>query len=395
MRFGIVQEAYFTPGMSLQQRYLDMITEAVQAERSGFDFYCTSEQHFGFSEGYLVDRADKYHQQKSGTVSAPESFLSYVAARTERIRLRPTSVVLLTFNNPVRVAEWIATLDVLTDGRVELGTARSNNLSTIQAFGVVPKDTKEIWRESLEVIVKAFTEDPFSFEGRWWSFPAARTLTPKPIQKPHPPIFVSASSVATHRGAAELGLGAMTGGSIVGWQYVEEAAAAYVEAIRDAAPLPGSAVNNSLGFFATRVNCAETAEEARAAIEQTALAFIDINIGPGGRYEQLAPTSPDYGYLGNIREMQEHMHDLGYIMERTPYVLFGTPDFLIEKFKRLESMGYTELLLGIEGMAHEANMRAIEMLGTHVLPAFAREPETVSSIPSRSEATPSGRTPQR
>lgn len=375
MRFGVVQEAYFPPGMSLQQRYLDMVEEAVQAEKSGFDFYCTSEQHFGFSESYLTERADKHHAQKSGTVSAPESFLAYVAARTERIRLRPTSVVLLTFNHPVRVAEWIATLDVLTNGRVDFGTARSNNFSTIQAFGVDPKDTKAIWRESLEVIVKAFTEDPFSHEGPCWSFPHPRTLTPKPVQRPHPPIFVSSSSVATHRGAAELGLGAMTGGSIVGWQYVEEAAAAYVEAIADAEPLPGSTVNHSLGFFATRVNCAETPEEARAAIEKTALTFIDINIGPGGRYEQLAPTSPDYGYLGNIREMQEHMDDLDYIMDKTPYVLFGTPDFLIEKFKRLESMGYTELLLGIEGMSHEANLRAIETLGKHVLPAFDREPE--------------------
>jgi alkanesulfonate monooxygenase SsuD/methylene tetrahydromethanopterin reductase-like flavin-dependent oxidoreductase (luciferase family) len=373
MRFGIVQEAYFAGDVTLAERYRDMVDEAVAAEKAGFDFYCTSEQHFGFSESYVTDRADKHHAQKSGTVSAPETFLPYVAARTERIRLRPTSVVLLPFNNPVRVAEWTSTLDVLTGGRVEVGTARSNNFSTIQAFGVDPKDTKPIWQESLEVLVKAYTEDPFTHEGEWWSFPSPRTLTPKPVQDPHPPLFVSASSVSTHRGAGEIGIGAMTGGSIVGWQFVEEAAAAYVEAIPNAQPLPGSTVNHSLGFFATRVNCAETPEEARAAIEKTALAFIDINIGPGGRYEQLAPTSPDYAYLGNIREMQEHMDDLDYIMEKTPYILFGTPDFLIEKFRRLEAMGYTEMLLGIEGMSHEDNLRAIEMLGKHVLPAFDRE----------------------
>src|SRR5262249_30940843 len=284
----------------------------------------------GFSERYLVERADKHHAQKSGTVSAPESFLSYVAARTSRIHLRPTSVVLLPFNNPARVAEWISTLDVLTDGRVEVGTARPNNFSTIQALGAAPANTKAIWQESLEVVVKAFPEAPSTHEGTWWSFPEPRTLTPKPVQKPHPPIFVSASSVSTHRGAGEIGLGAMTGGSIVGWQYVEEAAAAYCEAIPNAPPLPGSTVNHSRGFFATRVNCAETPEEAKAAIEKTALLFIDINIGPGGRYEQLAPTSPDYAYLGAIQEMQEHMDDLEYIMEKTPYVLFGTPDFLIE-----------------------------------------------------------------
>ncbi|MBM3679363.1 MAG: LLM class flavin-dependent oxidoreductase, partial [Actinobacteria bacterium] len=272
---------------------------------------------------------------------------------------------------PVRVAEWIATLDLLSNGRVELGTARSNNLSTIKAFHVDPAETKQIWRESLEVIVKAFTEDPFVHEGHYWRY-EPRTLTPKPIQKPHPPIHVSASSVATHGAAGELGLGGMTGGSIVGWQYVEEAAAAYWEGARKAAPLPGSVANPSLSFFATRVACGETTAAAMADARDTALLFIDINIGPGGRYEQLAPTSPDYAYLGNIREMQEHMLDLEHIMEKTPYVMIGTPDFLIEKFKRLETLGYTEIGCGIEGMTHEAHMRTIEMLGRHVLPAFDR-----------------------
>jgi hypothetical protein len=162
----------------------------------------------------------------------------------------------------------------------------------------------------------------------------------------------------------------MTGGSIVGWQYVEEAAAAYRQNIQNPEPLPGTQVNDSLGFFATRVNCAPTREEAFRDAAATALAFIDINIGPGGRYDQLAPTSPDYSYLGNIREMQQHLDDLDYIQERTPYVMIGTPEFLIGQFKRIESLGYNELLLGIEGMTHEANMRAIELLGREVLPAL-------------------------
>jgi len=74
------------------------------------------------------------------------------------------------------------------------------------------------------------------------------------------------------------------------------------------------------------------------------------------------------------------MTDLDYIMEKTPYILFGTPDFLIDKFRRLESLGYTEMLLGIEGMSHEANLRAIEMLGKHVLPAFSREPAAAAAV---------------
>jgi alkanesulfonate monooxygenase SsuD/methylene tetrahydromethanopterin reductase-like flavin-dependent oxidoreductase (luciferase family) len=370
MRIGVVQEAYFPPGSSLPERYDAMVEEAIAIERAGFDFYCLSEQHFGYGAAIAASRADKHHEQKSGAVSAPEVFLPYIGAKTERMSLRTTSTVLLPFNNPIRVAERVATLDVLTGGRAELGTARSNNLSTLRTFGVDPRETKAMWRDSLELIVKAFTEDNFTHEGPYWQFPEPLTLTPKPVQEPHPRLYVSCSSAASHGDAGKLGIGAMTGGSIVGWQYVEEAAAAYRENIANPEPLPNTRVNDSLGFFATRVNCAPTREEAFRDAAETALAFIDINIGPGGRYDQLAPTSPDYSYLGNIREMQEHLTDLDYIMERTPYVMIGTPEFLIRQLKRIESFGYNELLLGIEGMSHEANMRAIELLGREVLPAF-------------------------
>jgi alkanesulfonate monooxygenase SsuD/methylene tetrahydromethanopterin reductase-like flavin-dependent oxidoreductase (luciferase family) len=370
MRIGVVQEAYFPPGSSLGERYEAMVEEAVAIERAGFDFYCLSEQHFGYGEKIAAGRAGKHHSQKSGAVSAPEVFLPYIGARTERMSLRTTSTVLLPFNNPVRVAERVATLDVLTNGRAELGTARSNNLSTLTTFGIHPRETKAMWRDSLEVIVKAFTQDDFTHDGPYWQFAEPVTLTPKSVQRPHPRLYVSCSSSASHGDAGALGIGAMTGGSIVGWQYVEEAAQAYRENILDPTPLPGTAVNDSLGFFATRVHCAPTREEAFAEAAATALAFIDINIGPGGRYDQLAPTSPDYAYLGNIREMQEHLDDLDYIMERTPYVMIGTPEFLIRQLQRIKSFGYNELLLGIEGMEHDVNMRAIEMLGRDVLPAL-------------------------
>jgi alkanesulfonate monooxygenase SsuD/methylene tetrahydromethanopterin reductase-like flavin-dependent oxidoreductase (luciferase family) len=368
MRFGCVQEAYFPPGSSVPERYLEMVEEAVLAERWGFDTYCLSEQHFGVADALTQERAGSYHTQKSGSVSAPEVFLAYIGARTERIRLRTTSTVLLTFNHPVRVAERLATLDILTGGRAELGTARSNNLSTLEAFGLHPRETKRIWRESIGLITRTFTDDPFEHEGETWNFPA-RTLTPKPLQRPHPPIFVSASSAASHRGAGELGLGGMTGASILGWDYVAEAASAYHEGLAAATPL-SPLVTESLGLYTTRVNCAATAAEAKDGVMGTALTFVELNIGPGGRYDQLAPTSPDYSYLGNVRDMQAHIHDLDYIMAASPYVLAGTPEFLIEQIERLESLGYTEFLMGIDGMGHEANSRAIEMIGRHVLPHF-------------------------
>ncbi len=385
MRFGCVQEAYFPPSSSVPQRYAEMVEEAVLAERWDFDVYCLSEQHFGVSESISAQRAGSYHTQKSGSVSAPEVFLAYIAARTRRIRLRTASTVLLTFNHPVRVAERVATLDVLSGGRAELGTARSNNLSTLEAFGLHPRDTKKIWRESLDLIVAAFTTDPFEHEGEIWSFPP-RTLTPRPLQQPHPPIHVSASSADSHRNAGKLGLGGMTGASVLGWDYVAESAAAYHEGFAEREPI-SPLVTESLGIYTTRVNCAATQAEAIDAVKDTALTFIEINIGPGGRYDQLAPTSPDYAYLGKVREMQAHMDDLDYIMQASPYVLAGTPDFLIEQIERLESLGYTEFLMGIDGMGHEANKRSIEMIGRHVIPYFReKDRATAAATPAPTAA---------
>jgi alkanesulfonate monooxygenase SsuD/methylene tetrahydromethanopterin reductase-like flavin-dependent oxidoreductase (luciferase family) len=351
-----------------------MVEEAVLAERWGFDAYAVSEQHFGVSESIADARAGRHHTQKSGAVSSPEIFLTYVAARTSTIRLRTASTVMLPFNHPVRTAERLATLDVLSGGRAELGTARSNNFSTLEGFGVDPRDTKAMWRESVQLAIKALTQDPFSHEGELWSFPE-RTLTPAPLQRPHPPIFVSASSAASHRDAGRMGFGGMTGGSILGWDFVEEAARSYWEGADDPEPM-SPLVTRSLGLYTTRVGCAPTLEEAKEMVRRTALTFIEINIGPGGRYDQLAPTSADYAYLGNIRAMQQRIDDLDFFLDASPYVMAGTPAMLIAQIERLESFGYTEFLMGIDGMGHETHKRVIELVGREVIPYFREKERT-------------------
>jgi alkanesulfonate monooxygenase SsuD/methylene tetrahydromethanopterin reductase-like flavin-dependent oxidoreductase (luciferase family) len=363
VRFGLLQEGHFVPGReTLAVRYREMVEEAVLAEESGFAFYAVSEQHFGFLRRENVRR--------SGTVSAPEIFLPYVAARTKTLRLRTTSTVLLTFNHPVRVAERVATLDVLSGGRAELGTARSNNLDTIQAFGVDPEQTRPIWTESLDVIVKAFTQDPFSHDGRYWQV-AERTLTPKPLQKPHPPIFVSASGPESHGIAGELGIGAMTGATILGWHHAEACASAYRTAIASPTRPVSSGVNDSLGLAILCAHCAETKEQAWKEAEPVAHNIVERMLGPGGRYEQLAGASADFGYLADIQEVQARRHDLDFVLELAPYLSFGTPDFLVERFRRAEALGYDELILRIDGYGHETVMRSIELLGREVIPAFA------------------------
>src|SRR5262249_20440982 len=162
-----------------------------------------------------------------------------------------------------------------------------NNVDTMTAFGIDPEQTREIWSESLEVIVKAFTRDPFSHEGTHWRL-AERSLTPRPLQRPHPPIFVSASGPESHTNAREL----VTGATSLGRGHAERCAAAYREAIASPSRPVSSAVNNSLGLAILCAHCAETTEQAWREAEPVARNIIERMLGPGGRYEQLASASP-------------------------------------------------------------------------------------------------------
>jgi alkanesulfonate monooxygenase SsuD/methylene tetrahydromethanopterin reductase-like flavin-dependent oxidoreductase (luciferase family) len=307
-----------------------MVIEAVAAEQAGFDVYGVSEQHF------LPEVA---------TSAAPEGIMNVVASKTEHIRLRFMSAV-ISVNHPIRIIERLNTLDAMSDGRAELGLARSNNPLTLAAFGVRADETRTRLNEGLPIIFRALTEKVFSADGDIWQIPES-AVVPLPVQQPHPPVYISATSDETHALAARIGIGCMSGNTVLGWDYLD----------------------NSVGTFAATVACAPTMEEAMADGEAVALAFMDTVMG---FYVRLADSSPGYEYLGQIADLKEHAEDIPFLMEFNPYFHIGTPEFLIERFKRLEAMGLNELILRIDGMGHERNMATIEMIGEHVIPHFQR-----------------------
>ena len=349
MRIGLCHEGHTPPGTSHHQRYHEMVTEAVFAEDAGFDFYGLSEQHF------MPDVA---------TTSAPEGLLNVVASKTTRMTLRFMSAV-ISVNHPIRIIERLNTLDVISDGRAELGLARSNNPNTLSAFGVSPKVTRARLQEGLGIIFSALNDGVFKGTGQVWDVPE-RPVVPAAVQEPHPPVFLSATSVDTHKFGAENGLGIMSGSTVLGWDYLKGNVDIYKAGIDKAIPV-GKAVNDSIATFVATCHCAETMEEALAPAEPVARLFMDVVMS---MYTKLAEQSPDYEYLGRIGELREHMHDISWLMEDNPYFHIGTPEYLIERFRRLESFGLDELILRIDGMGHAENMKAIEMIGENVIPAF-------------------------
>ena len=111
------------------------------------------------------------------------------------------------YNHPIRTAESVAVLDLISDGRVEFGTGRSSTRAELEGFDIDPHETREMWSEALGHIVSAWTEEQYQADGKYWKMGAPRRVQPKPLQKPHPPMWGATSSPDGHREIGRHGLG--------------------------------------------------------------------------------------------------------------------------------------------------------------------------------------------
>ena len=143
----------------------------------------------------------------------------------------------------------------------------------------------------------------------------------------------------------------------------------YKEAIREASPIVGDYVHDSDGFFAAVVHCAETRDDALRQGREVARQFVDLVIWMFG---SLAPTSPDYAYMSRIAKVKERRDDLEFLMEQSPYLNIGTPDYLVERFRQIEEMGCDEIVVRIDGMPTELVKQSITLIGEEVIPKFRR-----------------------
>jgi alkanesulfonate monooxygenase SsuD/methylene tetrahydromethanopterin reductase-like flavin-dependent oxidoreductase (luciferase family)/putative sterol carrier protein len=199
MRFGLFYEHQlprpWTEG-SEEQLLNDALEQIELADRAGFDTVWEVEHHF----------LEEYSHS-----SAPEVFLAAASQRTKRIRLGHGIVQLPPgFNHPARVAERIATLDLVSGGRVEFGTGEASSQMELGGFGVDREAKRAQWEEALDVITRMLVETPFTgHQGRYLSVPP-RNVIPKPKQRPHPPLWAACSRRDTILLAASKGIGALS-----------------------------------------------------------------------------------------------------------------------------------------------------------------------------------------
>jgi alkanesulfonate monooxygenase SsuD/methylene tetrahydromethanopterin reductase-like flavin-dependent oxidoreductase (luciferase family) len=196
MKFSLFYEMQISnPTHDSEKRlFHDCVDQAVLADSLGY--HCV----------WAVEHHGLYEYAHS---SAPEIFLSFVAARTKRIRIgHGVTLTPQRFNHPVRIAERVATLDILSEGRVNWGSGKSSSNVEPELFETDPNILDSLWEEALRMIPRMWRDEPFSWNGRHYSI-APTHIVPKPVQRPHPPIFTSTARPQSLVRAGQMGLGVL------------------------------------------------------------------------------------------------------------------------------------------------------------------------------------------
>lgn len=356
MKFGLLYELeYARPWHRGWEAALfhQALEQIALADRAGFDYVWQVEHHF----------LSEYSHS-----SAPEVFLGAVSQRTSRIRLGHGVVLLpLAYNNPIRVAERIATLDILSGGRVEFGTGRSGTPIELEGFGISPADSKAMWEEAVQIIPRMWTEDPFSYEGRFFSMPP-RSIVPKPVQQPHPPMWVAAASPQTFLDAAARGLGVLC--FIIGQpRDLPARIDPYRAAIRHARPVAGLVNNQVAGFTVTL--CLDDDAEARRVGGPAALWYTSMLSTILGDWRGRSVAGYEYyGALNSAAQRQSAAH-MGTLIDNGVFCI-GDPATCIRIIEQYQAAGVDQLICFMQAgrIPHATIMRSIELFGERVIPHF-------------------------
>ena len=257
--FSELQRARRGDPVRERQVYFDAIEQARLADRLGFGCWWTVEHHGATEFSYS---------------SVPELVLTVLARETERIHLGHSGVLApFRINHPIRVAERAAFTDVISNGRMELGLARSGGTEW-DAFGVDPDRSRAELREALTVIPKMWMQDSFSWKSDLLVIPE-RAVLPKPVQVPHPPLWQTCTSPESFKMAGELGVGVLATTLFTPLASLEALFAEYRKGLAACAAPVGAMKNDQISVF-TFMHCAETRAQAIASrAAESALWFLN------------------------------------------------------------------------------------------------------------------------
>jgi alkanesulfonate monooxygenase SsuD/methylene tetrahydromethanopterin reductase-like flavin-dependent oxidoreductase (luciferase family) len=386
MRFGILyemQRPFEGSNIDWNTLYKETLEQCELADKMGFDNLWFVEHHFltGFSGS-----------------PCPEVMFGALSQRTKRIRIG-FGVSILPYHHPVRVAERVAMVDQLTDGRVEVGTGRSNAYEQM-GLGIDPRDTRAMWEESITMLPQIWQSDEFSWEGQFWKVPSRRVL-PKPFQKPHPRLYLACTQAESFKVAADKGIGVLSSATYA-TSILAEHVKTYRESVEHAKPV-GAFTNNFWGNN-VHAHCGENNQEARELAARSLKTFF----GPDkpyirdriNAYEDLLASwggVPDHlkADFGRWLRQADEDHkkqalEAGISLDSGPgaaraafaqmdantlcdrgIIIAGDPESCIKGVQLYEEAGVDQIItiMQTETIAHDKAMRSIEMFGKYVIPA--------------------------
>ena len=349
MKFGLFHSVQL-PNPSEQERfYREALEQALHAERLGYDSVWFTEHHF----------------TRHGIVSATLSVLAYLAGLTDTIRLG-TAVTVLPFHNPVQLAEQTATVDVLSNGRLDLGVGRGYQWGEFHRMGVPMDEATRRFEETMEVLTRAWTDaDPFDHRGEFWSFNDL-TVQPRPVQRPHPPVYVAASGADSVARVVRNDWNLLIGQAESEGQVADQIAFykdALAEAEADYAP--------QRVVVARAMYAAPTTEQARREAEIPFMWFKDtgqeVSAPPGRRVELLPEEFAAYRsrYTPGAR--------FDYDASCDNVMLFGSPAHIADRIGELRDAGAENLIFFVNfgGIEHRKVLDSLELFAAEVMPQFA------------------------
>ncbi len=349
MKFGIFYEMQLPRPWadgSEYELFQNALAQIETADKLGYDYAWEVEHHF----------LEEYSHS-----AAPEVFLGAASQRTKDIRLG-YGIIQLTTNQPHRVAEKVATLDLVSGGRVEFGMGEGAGPAELHPFGIRVRDKRDRWVEAVKATIPMFTETNWSFEGDYYNFPA-RNVVPKPVQKPHPPLWVACSNIQTIAQAGAWGMGAL------GFTFISpEAAKAWVhryynsllkypDRLCDYPANPNIAMVS--GFM-----CAETDEEARE--KAAGWTFFIFALSYYGRHGVDAPGE------GDLWAAYQDWRHSEKAQQAVDNALVGSPETIRRKLRAFQDAHVDQVILLNQAgkTSHQDIQDSLALFAKEVMPEF-------------------------
>ncbi len=361
MEFGLFVQAHVPrhemeadPENAEHSRLMRELELAIACDRFNWKYVWSVEHHF----------LEEYSH-----ISASEIFLPYVAARTQRLHVG-SAIYNITppVNHPARMAERVAMLDHLSEGRFEFGTGRGSSSTEFKGFGIPDGETtRAMYDESLREILRMWRETKYSFDGQFFTMPE-RNVLPKPYTKPHPPIWVACGSPSTFEKAGKLGLGALCF-SLGTPKDFEPLIKIYKDAIKHAEPV-GGYVNDNVACV-TALVCLDDGKEARR---------VALDMGSGYH------TSLVFRYLDTFPRPAGVPAWPALIPDPTPEQLeeriasgqriVGDPDECAAAVQKFVDVGCDQIIFGVlaSSQPQAVALRSVELFGQEVIPRFDKDP---------------------